>query len=126
MRETGPRSREGMSFTGLRLGIAALAVAPRCNHACYGLKQHAGQTFQATLAVRMLRLLLAVFLSGTGGMAAHAAVQPGQVADGASWSKFDQLILSSQKTMMADPRAALQDARAATVIAQHQPSSQRY
>jgi len=63
--------------------------------------------------------LLGIVLFGTNAGALARA-------DTSDWSRFDALIATSQKAMMADPKSALASAEEAKKVADRHPSASRY
>jgi signal transduction histidine kinase len=59
-------------------------------------------------------LMMACVLGATGA-GANATAQPG--GGGTDWTRLDALVADAKKTMMADPKAALQKAREAEAVA---------
>jgi signal transduction histidine kinase len=80
-------------------------------------RQAAGKRFSCVLFC-----LLAI---GLAAVPVRGGTPSAQATDAHDWTRFDQLVLKSQKTMMADPRAALDTARAAAAIATYHRSSPR-
>jgi signal transduction histidine kinase len=78
-----------------------------------------GKTWTAWAAM----VVLAVPLALIALTASAAVVAPSAQTD--IWTTFDAAIANSQKAMMADPAKALEDAKAATSLANRQPPSPR-
>ncbi|MEI9887708.1 MAG: ATP-binding protein [Rhizomicrobium sp.] len=69
--------------------------------------------------------VLVLVLCLLGATTAGAAEAPRPAAAGADWSRYDELIAGAKKSMMADPKAALQKAQDATAVAERQARSPR-
>ncbi|MDE1984998.1 MAG: tetratricopeptide repeat protein [Alphaproteobacteria bacterium] len=72
---------------------------------------------------KWLTLFLALVVLRISPAYADQAARPTGSIDKPGWTEFDGLVAYAKKTMMADPKSALDKARGATAFAQRQPVS---
>ncbi len=73
--------------------------------------------------LKWLTLILALVVLGASPACADQGTRPASAAAKPGWAEFDGLVADAKKTMMADPKSALEKARGATAFAQRQPVS---